>query len=128
MIRGIRGATTVRNNDEAEMIEETKKMIEIMAEANQIDPETIASVLISVTPDLNATFPAKALRMIDGWKYVPVMCMPEIDVPGSLPQCIRIMMTVNTNISQENIEHIYLNDAIQLRPDLAEINRSDSAK
>ncbi len=110
------------------MIEETKKMIEIMAEANQIDPETIASVLISVTPDLNATFPAKALRMIDGWKYVPVMCMPEIDVPGSLPQCIRIMMTVNTNISQENIEHIYLNDAIQLRPDLAEINRSDSAK
>ncbi|WP_018934359.1 chorismate mutase [Gracilibacillus lacisalsi] len=120
MIRGIRGATTVKNNDADEMVQATKEMIEAMARVNEIDPETIASVMISVTSDLNATFPAKALRLIDGWKYVPVMCMPEIDVPGSLPKCIRVMMTVNTTKSQKEIEHIYLNDAVKLRPDLLE--------
>ncbi|MFD2655380.1 chorismate mutase [Gracilibacillus thailandensis] len=120
MIRGIRGATTVKNNDADEIVQATKEMIEAMARVNDIDPETIASVMISVTSDLNATFPAKALRLIDGWKYVPVMCMPEIDVPGSLPKCIRVMMTVNTSKSQKEIEHIYLNDAVKLRPDLLE--------
>ncbi|MGN8647070.1 chorismate mutase [Gracilibacillus sp. HCP3S3_G5_1] len=120
MIRGIRGATTVKNNDADEMVQATKEMMEAMAKENDIDPEMIASVMISVTPDLNATFPAKALRLIDGWKYVPVMCMPEINVPGSLPKCIRVMMTVNTSKSQKEIEHIYLNDAVKLRPDLLE--------
>ncbi|QGH34790.1 chorismate mutase [Gracilibacillus salitolerans] len=123
MIRGIRGATTVKNNDADEIIQVTREMIEAMASENDIDPETIASVMISVTPDLNATFPAKALRLIDGWKYVPVMCMPEINVPGSLPKCIRVMMTVNTSKNQKEIEHIYLNDAIKLRPDLIEENK-----
>ena len=118
MIRGIRGATTVSTNDADLIIQETKRMIEEMAIKNKIDPQSIASVLISVTSDLNATFPAKALRLIDGWKYVPVMCMPEIEVPGSLPRCIRVMMTVNTNLQQDEITHIYLNDAVQLRPDL----------
>ncbi|MGP4041335.1 chorismate mutase [Gracilibacillus sp. D59] len=120
MIRGIRGAATVKNNDADEIIQATKEMIEAMAIENDVEPETIASVMISVTPDLNATFPAKALRLIDGWKYVPVMCMPEINVPDSLPKCIRVMMTVNTSKSQKDIEHIYLNDAIKLRPDLIE--------
>lgn len=118
MMRGIRGATTVRENDANEIIQETKRMIEEMAVKNEIKPEEIASVLISVTKDLDATFPAKALRLIDGWKYVPVMCMPEIEVPGSLPQCIRVMMTVNTNLNQKDVQHVYLNDAVQLRPDL----------
>ncbi|SFL85127.1 chorismate mutase [Gracilibacillus orientalis] len=118
MIRGIRGATTVKHNDADEIVQTTKELIETMARKNDVDPETIASVMISVTPDLTATFPAKALRLIDGWKYVPVMCMPEINVPDSLLKCIRVMMTVNTSKSQKEIEHIYLNDAIKLRPDL----------
>lgn len=118
MIRGIRGATTVKHNQEEEMVQETKHMLEAMASKNNVKPEDIASVLISVTPDLNAAFPAKALRLIDGWKFVPVMCMPEIDVPGSLPKCIRVMMTVNTSQSQEQVEHIYLHEAVKLRPDL----------
>ncbi|ENH97336.1 chorismate mutase [Gracilibacillus halophilus YIM-C55.5] len=118
MIRGIRGAVTVTENHAEDMIQETKRLIETMAEKNQIAPEDIASVFISITNDLNATFPAKALRLIDGWKYVPVMCMPEIDVPGGLEKCIRVMMTVNTSLGQKDVNHIYLNDAIQLRPDL----------
>ncbi len=118
MIRGIRGATTVQHNEAEEIIQETKKLLEKMSEVNKVEPEAIASVLISVTSDLNAAFPAKALRLIDGWKFVPVMCMPEINVPGSLAACIRVMMTVNTSQDQQEVEHIYLHEAVKLRPDL----------
>lgn len=89
-----------------------------MVRLNGIAPEQVSHVFISVTKDLNAGFPAKALRLIPGWTYVPVMCMAEIDVPGSLPKCIRIMMVVNTDKKQETIEHVFHHDAKQLRPDL----------
>uniref|UniRef100_UPI00388FAC9F chorismate mutase n=1 Tax=Radiobacillus sp. PE A8.2 TaxID=3380349 RepID=UPI00388FAC9F len=118
MIRGIRGATTVSENTSELIIENTKKLIEEMAELNSVHPEDIASVMISATADIDADFPAKSLRMIEGWKYVPVMCMRELDVNNSLERCIRIMMTVNTTLTQHAIQHVYHNEAIKLRPDL----------
>lgn len=118
MIRGVRGATTVLQNEADQIIEHTRALVEEMTIQNQINPEDIASVLISVTSDITASFPAKALRLLDGWTYVPVMCMQEIDVPGSLEKCIRVMITVNTTIEQKDMEHIYHHDAKKLRPDL----------
>ena len=118
MIRGIRGATTVNVNTSEEMISKTKILVEDMVESNNVQPEDVAQVLISVTSDLNAGFPAKALRLLDGWTYVPVMCMKEIEVPNSLEKCIRIMMTVNTEIAQQDVHHVYHNEAVKLRPDL----------
>ncbi|MBE3570645.1 MAG: chorismate mutase [Bacillales bacterium] len=125
MIRGIRGATTVDKNEETEIISATKQLLVEMIESNHIQPEDVASVFISVTKDLFATFPAKALREIEGWTYVPVMCMQEIPVPKSLEKCIRIMMHVETMVPQEEIRHIYLNHAVVLRPDLAGSNESN---
>ncbi|MFC3882720.1 chorismate mutase [Bacillus songklensis] len=119
MIRGIRGATTVHRNDGDEIIAETEKLVLQMIEANQLVPEQVASVLLSVTDDLNAAFPAKALRTIEGWAHVPVMCMREIPVPDSLPKCIRVMMTVNVDIPQKEVKHIYLREAVSLRPDFS---------
>lgn len=118
MIRGVRGAITVSENDETEIIAATESLLRKMIENNAIDPNSVASVFISVTDELTAAFPAKAMRLIDGWTYVPVMCMTEIPVPSSLAKCIRIMMHVNTNVPQEEINHIYLGGAITLRPDL----------
>ncbi|WP_284141294.1 chorismate mutase [Virgibacillus sp. LDC-1] len=118
MIRGIRGATTVIKNIESEILQNTKQLIEEMVTLNQVHPTSISHVLISVTPDLNATFPAKALRLLEGWTFVPVMCMTEINVPTGLPKCIRIMMVANTDISQDKVQHVFHNDAIYLRPDL----------
>ncbi|WP_067725474.1 chorismate mutase [Oceanobacillus damuensis] len=118
MTRGLRGATTVSDNNADQMLENTRKLVEEMVEINNIEPNDISHVFISVTRDLNAGFPAKALREIEGWTYVPVMCMAEIDVPGSLPKCIRVMMVVNTNEAQESIQHVFHNDAVKLRPDL----------
>lgn len=118
VIRGIRGATTVTENRESEIIEATEILLRKMIEQNKIEANMVASVFISVTEDITAAFPAKAIRLIDGWTYVPVMCMREIPVPSALTKCIRIMMHVNTMIPQEEIGHIYLGNAISLRPDL----------
>ncbi|HLS66613.1 MAG TPA: chorismate mutase [Pseudogracilibacillus sp.] len=118
MIRGFRGATTVTENDATEILRETKKLIVEMVQANSIQAEQISHVLFSVTDDLDDAFPAKAAREMDGWKHVPVMCMKEIDVPNSLPKCIRVMLVAKTRLNQAEVRHIFLNDAIKLRPDL----------
>ena len=118
MIRGVRGAITVSENNEAEIVAATEKLLKYMVQENNIIADTVASVFISVTEELTATFPAKALRMLEGWTFVPVMCMKEIPVPGSLKSCIRIMMHVNTNQNQADISHIYLDGAQGLRPDI----------
>lgn len=118
MIRGFRGATTVTKNDATEILRETKKLIVEMVRANNIKAESISHVFFSVTDDLNDAFPAKAAREMDGWRHVPVMCMREIDVPGSLPKCIRVMLVAKTSLDQDEVRHIFLNDAIKLRPDL----------
>ncbi|RFU68493.1 chorismate mutase [Peribacillus saganii] len=119
MIRGVRGATTVNMNDETLIVRETEKLYLAMISENELKADNVASVLISVTDDIDAAFPAKAQRNIEGWKYVPVMCMKEIAVPESLQLCIRIMMHVNTDKGQQEIHHVYLNNAVSLRPDLS---------
>ncbi|ANB59975.1 chorismate mutase [Anoxybacteroides amylolyticum] len=119
MIRGIRGATTVSDNEADEIVSATEELLREMIRQNGIEADDVASVLISVTEDLTAAFPAQAIRRIEGWTYVPVMCMREIPVPGALPRCIRVMMTVETNRAQRDVDHVYLRDAVQLRPDLS---------
>src|SRR5699024_3675322 len=118
MIRGVRGATTVTENTETQILTNTKALVEDMAAKNNIIAETISHVFISVTKEINAAFPAKSLRQIPNWTYVPVMCMTEIDVPNSLSHCIRIMMVVNITTEQDKIQHVFHNEAIKLRPDL----------
>ncbi|HZW69054.1 MAG TPA: chorismate mutase [Pseudogracilibacillus sp.] len=120
MMRGFRGATTVTANDEKEILVETEKLLRQMVDQNDIKPESISHVFFSVTDELNAVFPAKVSRQIEGWKHVPVMCMKEIDVENSLEKCIRVMLVAQTSLAQDEVEHIYLNDAIKLRPDLVD--------
>ena len=117
MIRGIRGAITVKEDKESVVISATERLLREMIARNNIEPEQVASVFISVTEDITSAFPARALRSIEGWKYVPVM-HAEIPVPSSLPFCIRVMMHVNTTVPQKEVRHVYLEDAVILRPDL----------
>lgn len=118
MMRGIRGAITVSADQADEILSETRKLVLEMAKQNGIDAEHVASVIISTTNDIASTFPAKAVRTIENWTFVPVMCTHEMAVPGSMPLCIRIMMHVNTALKQKEINHIYMNEAVKLRPDL----------
>lgn len=118
-VRGIRGATTVSQDEEQEVLEVTETLVLEMAKANAVQPEDIVSVIVSTTVDVTSTFPAKAVRSIEGWTYIPVMCTHEIDVKGAISKCIRVLMHVNTTTSQRDITHIYQNEAVKLRPDLA---------
>lgn len=119
-VRGIRGAITVTENTPSAVFEATKTLMEKVVEVNQIDEDDVASVVLTMTPDLNADFPAKAVRSLPGWQWVPLMCATELSVPGSLPRCIRVLVHVNTEARQEDISHVYLGDAVVLRPDIAD--------
>src|SRR5690625_6466370 len=127
MIRGVRGATTVTENTETQILTNTKALVEDMVAKNNITADTISLVFISVTKEINATFPAKSLRQIPNWTYVPVMCMTEIDVPNSLSHCIRVMIVVNTTTEEDKIQHVFHNEAIKLRPDIIQ-KRSEEHK
>lgn len=117
-VRGVRGATTVVSDQSDIVLEATSALVLEMAKQNDVVPDEIISVIVSTTRDIESAFPAKAVRTLDGWKYVPVMCTHEMDVPGSMPLCIRILMHVNSETHQKDIKHIYQNEAVKLRPDL----------
>lgn len=118
-VRGIRGAITVQANDKQQILDASVKLMNALVEVNGIAPEDICSVMITVTQDLDAAFPAKAIRELEGWDYVPLMCSVEIPVKGSLERCVRILVHVNTEKKQADMRHVYLGGAVALRPDLA---------
>ena len=92
-------------------------MMALMIRRNQIESADVASVTFTVTKDINAEFPALAARQM-GWLEVPLLCGYEIDVPGSLQKCVRVMVLWNTTKKQSEIQHVYIHDAVRLRPDL----------
>lgn len=118
-IRGVRGATTVEVDLEEKIIDATEELVRELIRVNQLETDKIASVWMTMTEDLVSTFPAKALRRIEGWTYVPVMCSREIPVPNSLPMCIRVMINLQTELKQQEVQHVFLERAVQLRPDLS---------
>ena len=117
-IRGIRGATTVTADEPELILEATRELLEAILDANEsMKLEEVGSALFTVTDDLNSTFPAQGARQM-GWGLVPMMCACEIPVPGSLRRVIRVLVHWNTDVPQNKITHVYLRDAVKLRPDL----------
>jgi chorismate mutase len=117
-IQGVRGATVAVENTSEAILSATREMLlKIMAVNPGLQTEDLASAFFTVTVDLNATYPARAAREI-GWMAVPLICAREIPVPGELPRCVRVLLHWNTNVPQADVHHVYLNEAVQLRPDL----------
>ena len=116
-VRGIRGAITVDADMPDAIVAATKRLLREMVERNAVKIDDIASVLFSLTPDLHAVFPALGAREL-GWTWVPMLHFTEIDVPGALGRCIRVLMHVNTARALTDMEHVYLEGAAALRPDL----------
>lgn len=112
--RGIRGATTVERNDRELILRATRELLSQMLEANSIALDDVACVFFTTTRDLNAEFPAAAAREM-GWKTVPLMCGHEMEVPGALPMCLRVMMLCNTDKGPAEIVHVYTRGAWELR-------------
>ena len=118
--RGVRGATTVENNQREEILAATRQLLALLIRRNEIEARDIASAIFTTTPDIDAEFPALAARQL-GWLDVPLLCSHEMTVPGSLPLCIRVLIHWNTNKAQDEIEHVYVREAIRLRPDLSKL-------
>lgn len=118
MVRGVRGAITVEENSREAILSATRELLEKMLEINQIsDFDAIGAMIFTLTDDLNAAFPAEAARQL-GMQMVPLINSREVPVPGSLPRVIRVMMLWNTSLPQKQVRHVYLREAVRLRPDL----------
>lgn len=117
--RGIRGATTVEANTAEAIVSATRELLLALVQANEIDPDQIASIIFTTTRDLNATFPAVAAREL-GWVHVPLLCAHEMDVPGAPQGVVRVLMHVNTEKSPREIHHVYLRGARVLRPEFGQ--------
>jgi len=118
-VRGIRGATSVDVNDAEPIIAATRELLERIVAANGLATEDVASVILTATSDLDAAYPARAAREMS-WVHVPLLCMQEMAVVGSLPRCIRVLVLWNTDRPAGQVRHVYLRRARALRPDLVE--------
>lgn len=117
-IRGIRGAITVEQDQPQDILQATRDLlVEIQRVNPQLDPQEIASAFFTLTPDLCSVFPAQAARQL-GWTQVPLMDAQEIPVPGSLARVIRVLIHWNTGLPASEIQHVYMGEAVRLRPDL----------
>ena len=114
--RGVRGATTAEDNSPEEILKATRQLLALMIRQNGIKPEDVCSAVFSTTTDLDAEFPALAARQL-GWIDVALMCVHELDVPGSLRRCIRVLLQWNTDKPARELVHVYVKDASGLRPD-----------
>ena len=127
LCRGVRGATTVEHNTRDEILQATRQLLALMIRLNGVDSQQVGSAIFTVTSDLNAEFPALAARQL-GWLDVPLLCAYEISIPNSLPRCVRILINWNTDKSQREIQHVYMKDAVRLRPDLSKLPPVDFAE
>jgi prephenate dehydrogenase len=117
--RGLRGATTATDNSAAAILAATRELLERLTSRNTLAVEDIASAFFTVTDDLDAAYPALAAREL-GWTEVALLCAREIPVPGSVARCIRVLLHINTTKSQSDLRHVYLREAVSLRPGFAD--------
>jgi len=113
-IRGVRAATTVESNTKEDILSATRELLQLLVEANDIRVEDVAAAFFTTTTDLNADFPAAAARQM-GWNHAALICAHEMNVPGALPMCLRILVLINTDKRQDEIKHIYIKGAKNLR-------------
>lgn len=118
MVRAIRGATTVENNTKEEIWDATEEMLQTAIDENNLKQEDMISITFTMTHDLDACYPAVRARQM-GFTNVPLVCMQELKVVGSLAKCVRMIIYTNSDKSLDEIKHIYLRNAKKLRPDLA---------
>jgi len=115
-LRGLRGATTATANTSSAIIEATAELLTALQTANGFTLGDVASAVFTSSPDLTADYPAHAARRL-GWAEVPILGATEVNVPGGLPRCIRVLLHVYTALAPRDLKHIYLRKAATLRPD-----------
>ncbi|MEJ6573658.1 MAG: chorismate mutase [Actinomycetes bacterium] len=126
-VRAFRGATQLTSDTKAEMREAVVELLKEIMLANEISNEELISILFTATPDLQSDFPAAGVREL-GLADVPLICAQELDVKGSLPRTIRLMIHANSGLLRSEVTHKYLRGASILRPDLAQGSANSDKK
>ena len=118
-MRGVRGATTAAGDDEKSIWRAVQDMVVELLKRNNLKPADIGAMIFTVTDDLTAAFPSTGVRQLVGFDSVPLFdaCQPNID--GSLPRCIRVLVLADTDKKQTEIHHVYMGEAVTLRPDIS---------
>ena len=116
ILRGLRGATTAGANTGDAILDATAELLRALQEANAFRPEDVESAIFTSSPDLTAEYPARAARLL-GWRDVPLLGAAELAVPDGLPRCIRVLLHFYTTKRQDELKHMYLRGAANLRPD-----------
>jgi chorismate mutase len=117
-LHAIRGATTVPHDSGEELLAATRDLLLAIIERNALTAADVVSAIFTLTPDLSSEFPALAAREL-GWTDAALLCTMEIPVPGALKRTIRVLIHVEFDVPRTAVEHVYLRDAVVLRPDLA---------
>ncbi|HLJ79878.1 MAG TPA: chorismate mutase [Ktedonobacterales bacterium] len=123
--RGIRGATTAAANTRDDILSATRELLERLVRRNEVQPDDIASIFFTVSDDLDAEYPALAARQL-GWVESALLCAREIPVPEKrVERCIRVLLLANTERTAKEIRHVYLREAVALRPTRADVVDTD---
>ena len=117
-MRGIRGAITVNQNSREEIGLSTRQLVTKILSLNELRTEDIGAIIFSTTEDLTASFPSTALRERPAFRLVPLFDTREPAIENSLPMCIRVLILADVDKKQNEIHHVYLGGAKNLRPDL----------
>jgi chorismate mutase len=112
----LRGATTVTENAAEPILAATEELMHEVLGRNSLTAEDLVSCIFTLTSDLDAEFPAVAARRM-GLSAVPLLCAREIQVPGSLPRVIRVLIHAYAPDGHAS-QHVYLGEARKLRLDL----------
>lgn len=117
----IRGAITVKENSVSDIKEATIQLLNNIFKENALEEGNLINIIFTVTDDIDAINPATITREDLKIKSTPLICMQEMKVRNGLTKCIRVMLQAYSNILKENIKHIYLGEAANLRPDLSDV-------
>jgi chorismate mutase len=112
----VRGAISVERDEARQILDATTTLMREIIERNELEPERVVSCIFTATGDLTAEFPAVAARAL-GFEAVPLLCARELDVPGSMPRVIRVLIHYYAD-EQHVAKHVYLGEAGALRADL----------
>ncbi|HYU59635.1 MAG TPA: chorismate mutase [Solirubrobacterales bacterium] len=112
----VRGAVQVDRNDAAAILAATEQLVGELMSRNQLERRAMVSCIFTLTPDLDAEFPAVAARRL-GLGAVPLLCATEVDVPGAMQRVIRVLVHYYADNAHQPT-HAYLGEAQALRSDL----------
>jgi len=119
-VRAIRGATQLERDERDHLLERVSELMTMVLDDNDLSIDDLISVIFTATDDVHSEFPAYAARRL-GLVDVPLLCARELEIEGSLPRIVRVMVHVDTDLSRGEVTHVYLHGAAGLRRDLTRV-------